>query len=319
MTPRAKLRIAALLLWIPILFGLNGCVRTRIGVTLDSDGSGTRSNEISWKEGTLDDLGLSEADVRELLDLDPARGWISRREARPDDGGQMQPHLVFARETPIASIADWTRDGADLSVRTAPGAPTRLVDTVAVEVGRGAGYRILEYRETFDARSVKELLDRHLAERIAQAVATARPSLEERKVTELRGLFRAHLHHFPSIVLDDDDSEAALREFVAIAGPQAAWIVADGRPSAEDMDAMRQLLQRAFDDRDESIDRYLEQEVPGVSLLALMNLDFEITVPGRIVETNADRSSDGFAAWERPIWSALQTPIVFQVRTRIEE
>ena len=67
------------------------------------------------------------------------------------------------------------------------------------------------------------------------------------------------------------------------------------------------------------ISERLERNLPGLSLFRFMNLKLEIAIPGAIVQSNADRTGEGFAAWERPLWNAIAQPLDFRVRARIPD
>ena len=301
---------------VPLIF-LAGCIATKVQVRLDEDGSGSRRVEMVWKQGALDDLELSEEDVRELLDLPSDRGWVSRHENRPVEDGSLEPHVVFERETRMASIDDWRLKGPDLRMRASVDHAERLGDETFVEVGRGSGYRTVSYYERLDGREIREPLDRMAAQHIVEKLGPSGTALGETQLAEMRGILLGHLRHYDVWAVEDEDADKAWAALARDVAPQLAYIIAGRSPSPGETDRVIRMVDEILEN--EEIRVWLDEELPGLSLLALMNLKIEVVMPGTIVESNADRIGSGFAAWEGPVWAAINDPLEFRVRTRIED
>lgn len=297
---------------------LAGCVETRVEVQIEADGSGTRRVEMAWQEDTLQELNLDTEEVKALLELAPERGWTMRREDRSTGGGPSEPHLVFRRETQLSSIGDWPEKASDLGMRVSLTEAAHLDDQIELEIGRGAGYRTVTYRETLDGREIRSLLDQYAATNLVERIAKLRPETSEMERAELRGLILGHLGHLELWVLDDDDIDLAQAEFVRDVSPPIARLFQRRRPTTAEIELVAQMLREILE-HDEGMNEQLETELPGLSLLAFTNLKLEISLPGMIVESNADRVGEGHVAWEGPIWDAVNSPMQFLVRSRVQD
>jgi hypothetical protein len=309
--------MAGLLSMVVPMILLAGCIATQVQVRVDEDGSGYRRVEMVWKQGALDDLELSEEDVRKLLDLQADRGWVGRHENRPVEDGSLEPHVVFEREIQMASIDDWWLKAPDLQMRASVDHAARLRDETFVEVGRGSGYRTVSYYERLDGREIRNPLDRMAARHIVEKCEPGGTVLSETRLAEMRGILLGHFRHYDVWAVEDEDADKAWAALARDVAPQLAYIIAGRPPSPGETDRVLGLIDEILEN--EEMGDWLDEELPGLSLLALMNLYIEVVMPGTIVESNADRIGDGFAAWDGPVWSAINEPLEFRVRTRIED
>jgi hypothetical protein len=300
-----------------LCLALAGCIEARVQIRLAADGSGSRHVEMVWKEGTLEDLELTQDDVRELLGLSQDRGWTVRTEERPVQDGSLEPHVVFKRSIDVASVEEWAVGASDLKLRASLEGPAGMYSKVSVEKGRGAGYRTIAYHECIDGREVRDLLNGMAADYFVQKLAARKPDLAAAQLSEIRGLFTAHLSHYAVWALEDEDADAAWDALADHVAPQLADVFAGDAASPEGAKAARTLLDEISES--EEINERLERALPGLSLIAFMNLKLEIAIPGAIVQSNADRTGEGYAAWERPLWSAIAQPLDFRVRARIPD
>jgi len=294
---------------------LTGCIDTQVKIRLEADGSGTRSVEMVWQESDLKDVGLGEEDLRVLLDLPSDGGWVMRRERRPVRDGSLEPHVVFQRTVTMISLESWHLEGQDLRVKVDTVHSARMHDEILVEMGRGSGYRTLSYSERLDGHEIRELLNRMTAHFLSEKLTSDQLELDETEKAEIRGLLLGHLSHYDVWALEDEEADGAWDALVQHLGPQLADILRRHERSTQDIEAMHQRLHEVFGDP--GVDEWLEDQLPGLSLLALMNLKFEVSMPGIIIESNADRVGEGFAAWESPAWASIRKPLVFRVRSRI--
>lgn len=309
-------RFAALLGLIACLALLPGCIETKISVDLAADGSGSRRVEMAWKQGDLHDLDLTIEELRVILDLPAERGWSMRHESRPVRDGSLEPHVIFERSVEMNSLEAWQREGQDIRINVNAERAARMHDEILVEVGRGAGYRTVSYTERLDGHEIRALMDRVAARILAEKFATVWPEIGETATAEIRGLLLGHIRHFDVWSMEDGESDDAWEDLIVEVGPQIESILVEAGLSHERIHDTHAMMHEVLND--DEVDAWQEKEFPGLSLLAVMNLKFEITLPGVIVESNADRTGKGYAGWERSAWDAIEAPLEFRVRSRIE-
>lgn len=114
-----------------------------------------------------------------------------------------------------------------------------------------------------------------------------------------------------------EDVDVAVAQLVREISPQLVRLIEGRNPSAAEIESMTTKMHEIFD-HDDGMNEQLERDLPGLSLLAFTILKLEVRVPGIIVESNADRVGEGYAAWEGPIWDAINAPREFVVRSRLE-
>ena len=94
-------------------------------------------------------------------------------------------------------------------------------------------------------------------------------------------------------------------------------MIEGGALSSEDVEFMGGVLHEILEN--DEVTGPLHEEFPGLRVLGIMNLKFEISIPGTVIESTADAIGDGLVAWERSVWSAINHPIEFRVVARIED
>lgn len=302
---------------------LGGCIEAKIAVTVQPDGTGRREVEIAWELESLQELELSVDGFQELLDLQEASGWSASRETRWADGGE-RTFLVFRRTLEIESLEGWPRQGGDIDIRAGKDDPRFLGHTVragnevSVELARSGHGRSITYRETFRIEGMKELMDQFQSERFASQVAQAFPQLTEADRAELRGLYFGHLALQRSLYGQDDEDPDQIQKLADSLARHARRVVENRAPGVETGELDR-LARNVLVDEDEALDQHLVDELPGVLIAALFGIKLEVTMPGEVVDTNADQRSEGYVAWEFQLWSAIDEPVQLFVRAEMPE
>jgi hypothetical protein len=300
---------------------LAGCVETKVQVKVEPDGSGRRHVEIAMDLDSLRELELTVDGFQQLMDLSETDGWSARKETRLSQGSE-HDFMVFARTMEIGSLEEWIEQGGDVGIRaqaTGPGdtgEQAHAINDVSLELGRSGSGRSVTYRETYRIEGMKTLMNQFQSERFAQVVMEAHPELTESDRAELRGLYFGHLALQESLSERDDQNPEQVQKLT----DSLTWAtgeVISRRGGHVDHAELTRIAHDVLVDTDDALDTHLMNELPGVLIAALFTVKLEVEMPGEIVETNADRSSQNYAAWEFEFWSAIDEPLQLYVRSEL--
>jgi hypothetical protein len=257
-----------------------GCQTFHVAVTLDAEGGGTRTLELTTDGNWDEDGGVSSVEeLRQLFGLAEARGWarVETGEKSGEGGG-----LRFRRSATIPDLASWHGHNGDLQVRgtleEGPLSDVRFSNAIAIETGTGSAARFFGYRETFSWEMLREVILSGMSEHFCSAVKGAYPHLAETEMAELQGLISGLFLFVLELEVRDADLQHLDEMLTAAISTHALEILRRGAPDADD-------------------DR--------------------VTMPGRIVETNADETEGNTAIWEFELWDAILRPAEIHVRSEI--
>jgi hypothetical protein len=293
------------------LLALAGCQHYSVEVTLDADGGGRRLCELVCDApGPTPEAAVSH--FREGFALDEAAGWrrVNRAEA--------PQHLVFQREQQLATAADWASLDGEIAV---PGrldtemAGVRFTNSVVVEAAGEGNLRTLTYRERFEWQGILPAASALIAELGSAALAADYPALDEPARVELRGLLAGAALRF--IALEQEDAgEPAYATFLAALSEQARAIIARQYPAAT-APAIAGRLDGVLRGAGEEGDAVFAERLPGLDLVATTDLGFRLTLPGPVLETNADRVEGDTAIWQFGLSDALLEPVQLYATVRL--
>jgi len=148
-------------------------------------------------------------------------------------------------------------------------------------------------------------------------MAAGYPFLGECELAELRGLMTGALSHGWLDWVWEDDADLQNRRLVAVLTDNARFIVEPVLPDDRsiDWDGLQAIARDGVHDADELAWQYVEQEMPGLALIALTSMQVSIRMPGRILETNAQRVEGTTAFWEFELTDVLSSPVELSVRS----
>jgi hypothetical protein len=280
-----------------------GCPSYEIRSTVHADGGGLRSISFETDRAVLDGAELSVADFRRLLGMEGERGW----RVASDSGAEK---TAFACEQQVAGAAGWsTLDcGLDIrgSVSNQPFEQVRFLEKVAVEA---TGDR-MSYRATFGWDRLRETLIEHVVARFDQLAAERYPFLDGDQRAELRGLLAGHL---AMAMLGDASDGPSLSDdevtgsFVALAAP----ILRAGHPAA-DAGALPGIIEAAGDSR------WLEEQLPGFEALVFSEIRIQLTMPGKILETDGEEIGPRTVEWKLSMDQVLAQPVTVHALSEID-
>jgi hypothetical protein len=299
---------------------LAGCQHYDLAVVIEPDGSGQRNVEFSVDSGGDDEFPLTATDLQQFFGIDAAHGWQRLLGNAPDSTSVAG--ATFRRESSFSDLEDWARADGDLRIQAAPtGRPHADVvftNVPAVRFLESEEGRICEYREIFTWRGLRQQITTYMGEIFAEQMAEAYPSLSSDDLQELHGLVAGmvmlHLQsagHPEAEEPDDDLIEAAI---VA----HAEDVIRRHDPETSSAEVY-EVVKAAADGPMNQMDKYLGEHLPGAYHAASTELNLSVTMPGRIVDSNADRVEGQTAIWEMSVWDASARPVEVFIVAEAEE
>lgn len=319
MAPIRIARLAALaLLGLALLAG--GCKEYRVDVELDADGGGLRRLELVWDEKLDAESDPSLETVRDLFALDEEAGWrVTTEERARGIQGAKSEVTRFTLERRLRRPADWAAASGDIVVRGAldPGSPhadVGFANRIDVEIEQAEGGHYLTYTERFAWTGLQEVLVDHFTERIGHALTSAYPDLAEGDRLRLWGLTQGHLALWLHLQNRTEDLEDDA--IVTPLASHALRIVRARHPEAT-AERLRAAIEGVMEQSGDELEAWLAENVPGAFHAGMMGIALEVTLPGRIVDSNAETVADGTAAWKAGFWDAATEPVVFTARALV--
>ncbi len=300
------------------VISLGACVEYEIETTLNDDGSGVRVERIEAMEDG--DFDISADDFVDLMDLKPARGWSSSTEF-DDDGDTV---YVFERRTEVGDLNSWSdlsdhvrihgsvpaRAGAEVGYVSL--ATIQFRNSVRVETGRVSdGSASFTYRESFQWDNVIDALVETYVQDFGRTLARRYPEMGARDLGEVMGFARARLWDALDEGLLDaegDWQEELLATVVDRTTEHALRVVRVSYPEAEE-GPIRRELEDLFEDDSVTMQVFLDELVPGLTLSLNTSIIFRLNMPGRVTDSNAHETDGNTLVWEFSPSDAIQAPI----------
>lgn len=316
---RAGTRLRAVGLTIPLLW-LGGCIEYTIDTTLEADGSGSRGERMVVEEVDDSDFHVSYKDFVDVMFVSESRGWEHSTETR--DGDTVH---VFERGTRVGDITGWTglsdqiriagarSSDSDTSVGYVALVEVQFRNAVTVEIEQVGEYTTYSYKEVFYWENLLDILVEYFVETFLVAVDRDYPNLSPEQRGELAGLVRGGLWSAVDQGLldaNDEREKELVSAFVNRTAPQATKIVRRMYPDAKE-DWFRSFLQRHYDDEDDELGDFIEQQLPGVVLAGNSEMIFRLNMPGRVTSSNSDHREGETLVWEFGPWHAATRLEIF--------
>ena len=318
MRPRTTIK---LLITTGIIIGLlviSGCKQYKVRMTLNEDGSGTRSIELRASTIGENDFEIEMKDLRALFGLSENRGWKLKREIKPaTDEGEV---YIFELDKEAKHISSWQAMSGDIDVRgtleEGPLEDVRFHNDI--EVKRSDGNTII-YRETLKWYNLKEKSIDMNAAFFARRLAEEYPFMSE---TDRRNI----QYFLAGMITVAWYAEEVANEYmpddlyIQSATDYISHILRERHPD-EDLGDIGGTIEQILDkEGDDYLDRMLKEALPGVYLAGHTSLTFTITMPGTIVETNATSVEGNTATWKYDLMLAPFNHLVeLYVEAEIEE
>ena len=304
---------------IPLLW-LVGCVEYTIETTLEADGSGVRSERMVVDEIEDSDFHVSYSDFTDIMFVTESRGWKHTTEEKGEDTLH-----VFERETGVRDLAGWSdlSDGVRIAGARSSDGETNvgyvsLVDVqfrnkVTVEIAQVGEYTSYTYRESFYWENLYDVLVEYFVETFMVAVNAKYPDLTPEQRGELAGLIRGGLWSaMDQGLLDagDEKEKELVSAFINRTAPQATKIVRQNYPDIEE-ETFHSMLRHHYDDEDDELGDFIEQQLPGVLLAGNSEITFRLNMPGRVTASNSHDRDGETLTWEFGPWEAATRLEIF--------
>lgn len=309
------------------LVGMGGCVEYTIETTLNPDGSGVRVERMDAQED--ENVSVTPEDFTELMAVSGARGWTHRRDVS-DEGDSIH---VFERRREIPGLDAWADLTGQVHLAGAPrrasGArvgyvtlgDVRFSNEVLVVTGMGSdGSRAYTYRETFFWDNAVDALVEFFMDRFDRTVGARYPTLSGRERGEIVGFARARLWHAmdEGLIGAGDSLESRLiTEVIDHTVPHSLKIVRLRYPD-EGPGFLQNALNQIYEGSDEWLEEILEQQVPGLNLAFNTGMEFRLTMPGRVTDTNAHKRDGNTLVWEFGPTDAMPEDIQVYARSVVQ-
>lgn len=299
-----------------------GCKQYDIDVTVKPDGGGSRNVELTTTSGAQSSVEPSYEEFIELFSLHDKNGWTvnKRRVERDVAGEERHQGYIYTLERDAKDLADWRKMSGDINIRAAlPGGEfydVRFHNTIDLEMGRGTATQSFTYRETFTWDSLKEELIAFLATYFQDTLAAEYPELEAAELAELKGLMAGHLSiGFYAIEETGElDGEEAARSLV----PIVTEVIRRKRQDVEQAQVY-EITMVVLSDDENRFERWAAEKMPGIELAFFTEINLRVTMPGRIVESNADEVQEQTAIWKLDIMKTINRPVELFVRSEMED
>jgi hypothetical protein len=309
---------------LPIMIGialgllvLSGCKQYKVDVTLNEDGSGTRSIEMRASIIGEDDFQIELDEFRKLFGLDEKRGWKLKREVKtlPDE----TEVTFFTLDIEAKSISSWKAMSGDIDIRgTLEKGPLEDISFHnEIEVERIEG-DIITYRETLTWNNLKEKAVDMNAVFFTERLTEEYPFLSKKDRDDIRSFLAGmitvswYAEEVAEEKMEDELYTQAARDYIA-------HLIKERHPR-RNMSGLGEVLDRIMEQEgEEYLDRILKEKLPGVYLAGHTSITFTVTMPGKIVDSNATSVEGNTAVWKYDMLLApLNHPVELYIKAEIK-
>jgi hypothetical protein len=194
-----------------------------------------------------------------------------------------------------------------------------FANTIKVEIGRSPTGKIYTYRESIAWTSLKEAIIGFQADRFHEAMSEAYPFLGREELAELRGLMTGYYAYALSSMQQAENETMTDKAVVSSLTSDAKRIIRRRHPDA-DVSAVAEITERLAHDSDDELDEFIKEILPGVYLAFITSLRLSLTMPGKVVESNADEVDGQTLVWkEIGFIDAFNKPIELYARSEVSE
>jgi hypothetical protein len=310
---------------------LAGCHEMKVQTTLNTDGGGVREMtlQVEVDEG---DTTMTLDDYRQLMNVTEARGWShkqTRRKAK--ESGEVTTRHSFARREKAANIVELAGMTGDIHIvgsnRNTRFEDVYFINSIDVETGMSPRGRTLSYRETFSWTGMTEALLDYRLERFRPQLQRTHPTLHAAAVDEWFAFFKGSFLAAVDDGIFDLEKEERARRFAKSIDRVVSYAtdMIERNESGVGDSLVVRAVRSVFVEWDEFDQTAEDMDLMGVVLATVLDLTVRVDVPGRIVQTNADRReqyTDAHAGRQVLVWdidptAAVTAPIEIYVKSEI--
>ena len=297
-----------------------GCKQYNVEVTMNGDGTGTRTVKLTAATIGENDLDVSLEQLRALFGLEEDRGWKMQREVKKTDEGEETDKYIFTLDSKAKRISSWQAMSGDIDARgTLDKGPLEDVSFHnEIEVERGDGNTIT-YRETLTWSNLKENVNDMTVAVFRKDMAHAFPFLSQQELDKIE-YFTAGIIAIAWYAEEVDEDKITDEMYETSAADYIEHIIRKNHPD-EDLSGILSVIKRTFDDEGEAkLDNFLKEKLPGAYLAGHTSIAFTITMPGEIIETNATHVEGNTAVWKYDMMLvSFNHPVELFVKAKVEK
>lgn len=297
-----------------------GCNTYESKVEIKANGSGTRTLELTVSPDTDSGVTMDVGEIRLLYALTDERKWEKIEDSDRQDLGNK---FLFRCTGKADKPAEWSRMSGDITLRgSAESGPVRkvnLTNTITLQSGSYDGEKTYTYREILVWSGIRKVLSEFFAQRFTDELEAAYGEIERETLAELRGLFKGHFDMiFPELANDEFGDEITERLTSSI--QESAFDIIKEAGIDDDRTGIDSIAVNVIRDEDNLLDRYLDKNLPGVSMAFSTELRLSVTMPGKIIDSNGQISEDGrTASWEVGLLDPIAVPYEMYVKSGVDE
>ena len=297
-----------------------GCKQYNVEVTMNGDGTGTRTVKLTAATIGENDLDVSLEQLRALFGLEEDRGWKMQREVKKTDEGEETDKYIFTLDSKAKRISSWQAMSGDIDARgTLDKGPLEDVSFHnEIEVERIDG-NIITYRETLTWSNLKENVNDMTVAVFRKDMAHAFPFLSQQELDKIE-YFTAGIIAIAWYAEEVDEDKITDEMYETSAADYIEHIIRKNHPD-EDLSGILSVIKRTFDDEGEAqLDNFLKEKLPGAYLAGHTSIAFTITMPGEIIETNATHVEGNTAVWKYDMMLvSFNHPVELFVKAKVEK
>jgi hypothetical protein len=298
-----------------------GCQKYKLDVILNEDGGGTRREELDIASIDRVDSTTTIDDVKAVFSIDENLGWKELRVPSSDADTDREGY-AYVRENVVKNASGWKEISGGMHIRgdIFKGSFKKIevefknyIDVTIAEIERGKSYL---YKERFHWKSLIETINLYLMKRYSDQIAEAYPFLGKQELSEIQGVVIVSLNLMLEAEFSGEDSKEMAERMEAAIIRSVAEIVLRKRPDA-DTNRIEEITHDVFSDPDDKFGEYIRLHLPGVYMSVPTEIVLRVTMPGRIVDSNADEVEGNTAFWELDVMAAIMDPVEIFVKSEL--
>ena len=303
-----------------LLLVSSGCKQYKVEVNVNEDGSGTRMVKLSAATIGENDLDIDIDEFRELFGLSEKQGWTMKREVKKTEEGEKPDKYIFLLDREAKRLSSWQAMSGDIDVRATleKGPLEDIFFHNEIEVQRTEGNTIT-YRETLTWNELKEKAVRKTAAFFAGRLAEEYQFLSREDKEEIQNFLAGMI---TVAWYAEEVAEEKMKDelYTQAASDYIAYLIR-GKYPEKDISTLPENVERIMDkEGDENLNKVLMEELPGVYLAGHTSIAFMVTMPGKIVDTNATNVEGNTAIWKYDLMLvSFNHPVVMYVRSELPE
>jgi hypothetical protein len=193
-----------------------------------------------------------------------------------------------------------------------------FANDLSVEVASGTNLRTYTYRERFSWTGLREILTERQGEGFFNRLRGSYPYLNDEDRRELTGLLAGAILATVELESSSKENEGVADALTRAVEAHAEDVIHRHDPTAACAD-LAQITHDSIAGADQDLEAFLRRDLPGAYLAGATSIELTVTMPGHIVDSNADRVEGKTAVWTLDTWDALVRPVELFVRSELSE